>query len=153
MSIKQLLLFSIFIASGSLTLSHETLSNTGQSKTLLNAIHSEEVQQIMRRLRLLFYEREYTAHKIQELSNEQIVLLAEEAATLASTATNLPKIESLKDMNDEDQLTFNALANQLSKLTLELKTLNEANHQVDLVPTYIKLQDTCNTCHKLFRNY
>ena len=97
----------------------------------------------MRRFKLLFYDREYTELKRQDLSNKQIELLIDEINTLVEVAPTL-------HLGDEDQVTFNAMANQLHKLTQELQI--KSQHREDLIPTYIKMQETCNTCHQIFRN-
>ena len=140
--------FILFIYSASLS-ANETPQKT--DKAMLHAIHSEEVRNIMRRLKLLIYEREYTELELEKLRHQQIRLLVEEAKSLTITAAQLPEIESLKKLNEEEQLTFNAMANQLHDVALELQKDIEANHRQELDKAYIKLQDTCNTCHRLFR--
>lgn len=148
MSVNRLLiLFILTFTSTTLSFAEDSFSKTDKTKTILNPIHSDKVQDVMRRLKLLFYEREYTDLELQDLTEKQIELLAEEAKTLVSTAANSG---SFLNLNDEDQLTFNAMANQLHDLTRELES--KSHHQTDLIPTYIKMQETCNTCHQIFRN-
>ncbi len=125
---------------------------TTQGKTLLQTIHSNEVRNIMRHLKLLIYEREYTELERENKRYQQIRLLVEETKILADTAARLPEIESLNRLNDEEQLTFSAMANQLHEISLELQNEIEANHRQSMSDLYIKLQETCNTCHRLFRN-
>ncbi|MBL1142646.1 MAG: hypothetical protein HND53_11500 [Proteobacteria bacterium] len=96
----------------------------------------------MRRLKLLFYDREYTDVERQDLTRKQVELLAKETKILVNLAKNI-------DINDEDKLTFNAMANQIYDLSRKLE--NKFHHHEDLIPIYIKMQDTCNTCHKIFR--
>jgi cytochrome c' len=149
---NKLLLFSfIIIGSTTFAFAAETASSKDQTKTILNAVHSVEVQNIMRRLKLLFYEREYTDLRVQELSKKQIRLLSEEANTLAKTASNLPGLDSLEKLSDEERVSFNALANQLSDITKKLVKVSQTNHQDEIISTYIELQETCNACHQLFR--
>lgn len=93
---RLLLILFIHIASGSMLFADTPSSDTKQNETILNAIHSDEVRNIMRRLNILFYEREYTELELQKLSTIQIELLAEEANVLAQTAADLPNIDSLK---------------------------------------------------------
>ncbi len=149
MSVSRLLIILLLtFISASLSLATDSLSETDKNKTLLNPVHSDQVQNVMRRLKLLFYEREYTDLELQDLTEKQIELLSEEANTLVDTAENM---NSFQNISDEDQLTFNAMANQLHDLTQELK--NKSHHRTDLIPSYIKMQDTCNTCHQIFRNH
>ena len=148
-------LFSIFfiiITISTSLFAEEASENKGESKTILNTIHSDDIRNIMRRLRILIYDREYTELELRKLSNNQIELLAEETYILAQTAENIPNITSLKNLNDEEQLTFSAMANQLHGISMELQREAKANHQQALDAAYLKLQNTCNTCHQLFRN-
>ncbi len=149
-------LFSIFfiiITVNTSLFAEEVSENKRERKTILNAIHSDDIRNIMRRLRILIYDREYTELELIKLSNNQIELLAEEANILAQTAKNIPNIASLKNLSDEDQVTFSAMANQLHNISLELQQKAKANHQQALDAAYLKLQNTCNTCHHLFRNW
>ncbi len=151
MHLKTLLLSTvIFITTSPLLFANDSSGNLETGKTILNAIHSDEIKSIMRRLNTLIYEREYTELELQELNKKQIELLAKEAVALNQTATNLPNIDSLKNLSDEDQLTFNAMVNQLKEFAIELKKESDANHETETI--YIKLQSTCNTCHQLFRD-
>ncbi len=152
MYLKNLLLATIFIATSSSLLANNTSGKLETGKTILNAIHSDEVKRIMQKLNSLIYEREYTELELQKLNHRQIELLIEEATTLSKTATNLPNISSLKDLNEEEQLTFNAMANQLRKIAMELKREIDSNHEDKVDAVYIKLESTCNTCHQLFRD-
>jgi len=154
MDIYKLLSICFMIVAFSTSLfSEEVSENKRESKTISNAIHSDDIRNIMRRLRILIYDREYTELELRKLSNNQIELLVEETNILAQTAENIPNIASLKNLNDEDQLTFSAMANQLHDISLELQREAKANHQQALDTAYLKLQNTCNTCHKLFRNW
>ena len=151
MYLKTLLLSStIFMTTSPLLLANDVPRKLETGKTILNAIHSDEIKNIMRRLNTLIYEREYTELELQQLNKKQIELLAKEAITLSQTAAHLPNIASLNKMSDEEQLTFNAMAAELSDITMELKKESDANHETDSV--YIKLQSTCNTCHQLFND-
>ena len=143
--------FTLLLTTNTLLADETNPKSLETRKTILNAIHSDEVRDIMRRLKALSNEREYTELELQKLSNKQIELLVEEATTLVKTATNQSKIASLEKLNEEDQLTFNAMANQLRDSALELKRASDANHQSEIDAAYIKLQSTCNTCHQLFR--
>jgi cytochrome c556 len=150
---KNLLFTSvIFFTASSWVPAHDVSEKLETGKTLQNAIHSDEVKNIMRRLNSLVYEREYTELEIKKLRMKQIELLSKAANALKETAVTIPYIDSLKNLNEEDQIAFNAMANQLKELSQTLKRETEANHQKSIDATYIKLQDTCNTCHLLFRD-
>jgi cytochrome c556 len=151
MYLKTLLLTStIFLTTSSLLLANDDPTKLETGRTILNAIHSDEIKNIMQRLNMLIYEREYTELELQQLNKKQIEMLAKEAIALSKTAADLPNITSLSKLTDEEQLTFNAMANQLRDIATELRIESDANHETDAV--YIKLQSTCNTCHQLFRD-
>jgi cytochrome c556 len=153
MSIYKLLSICFMIVAFNISLfAEEVSSNKSESNTILNAIHSDDIRNIMRRLRMLIYDREYTELELRKLSSDQIKLLAEETNILAQTAENISNIASLKNLNDEEQLTFSAMANQFHDISMELQREAKANHQQTLDTAYLKLQNTCNTCHKLFRD-
>ena len=82
-----------------------------------------------------------------------VELLIEEAQALKNTASNISLIDSLKHLDDEKQVAFNAMAQELYEISLELKKENAANHRQAVDEAYIKLQETCNTCHLLFRSW
>ena len=121
------------------------------SKSVLNAIHSNDVRIIMRRLNVLAYEREYTELELEKLRARQIKLLAQTAGELAQTAEQLPE-DVQKDLSREDQTTFRAMANQLYSESLQLEEEAAANNYRALNECYQRLRETCNACHRLFRD-
>ena len=145
------LLCFIFINYNPALSADETATDIKTKKAILHALHSEDVRNIMRRLKLLIYERETTELELEKLRRDQLRLLVEETRELAGTAENLPDIASLKTLNEEERVTFTAMANQLYDITVEMEKAMDANHQQDLDAAYLKLQETCSTCHKLFR--
>ncbi len=148
---KSLLTLVLLISTSALLSANDGTEKLETGKTLLKVIHSDEIRNIMRKLNSLVYEREYTELELRKINKKQIELLVIEAAALSKTAANLPNITSLNNLDDESQLTFNAMVNQLQNISIELKGATEHNHQDEINAAYIKLQDTCNTCHTLFR--
>ncbi len=124
-----------------------------ENKAILKVIHSEKVRTIMLRLNSLMYEREYTQLELQQLRYKQIQKLVVEAKKLTATAASIPDDYSLKELTDEQQLAFNAMANQLYETSLELQSESKAGHRQAVDDAYNKLQETCHTCHSLFRNW
>ncbi len=123
----------------------------GKSKSVLNAIHSDDVRIIMRRLNVLAYEREYTELELEKLRARQIKLLALTAGELAQTAEQLPE-DIQNNLSREDQTTFRAMASQLYSESLRLEEAVEANDHNALNAGYQRLRETCNACHRLFRD-
>ena len=151
-TVRLLLIFVIIMAHPMLSYSVESSSRTTDDKTLLSAVHSDEIRSIMRRIRILIFDREYTELELRKLTGKQFQLLVKEVKVLTEAATNMPNIESLKGLDDEEQVIFNAMANQLYEIARELEHNSETHYQESLDASYIKLQETCNTCHRIFRN-
>lgn len=149
---RSLLILLIIITNSNSLFAGDVSLNADKNDILSNAIHSEEVRNIMRRLKLLNYEREYTELEIQKLSRKQIELLSEAAKALVEIAENIPDIASLKNLSDEGQIIFSKMANQLYDITYELKEGHGSNRHIVWEPTYQKLENTCKTCHRLFRD-
>lgn len=150
--IKILFIFIIMMANSTLSFSDETSPVSNESKTLLSEVHSDEIRSIMRRIRILIYDREYTELELRKLTNKQLGLLVNEIKHLTIAAKNIPNIKSLNDLDEEEQVTFSAMANQLYESVIELQHNSKTSHQQSLTDSYIKLQETCNTCHRIFRN-
>lgn len=143
MNVNRLLIsFLLTFISVPFSIAEDSFSEQYEIRTILNPVHNNKILDVMRRLKLLFYDREYTDVERQDLTRKQVELLAKETKILVNLAKNI-------DINDEDKLTFNAMANQIYDLSRKLE--NKFHHHEDLIPIYIKMQDTCNTCHKIFR--
>ncbi len=148
---KSLLKLALILSTSTVLFANDDAIKLETGKTLLEAIHNDEIRSIMRQLNTLAYEREYTELELRKLNKRQVELLVKEAAALADTTANLTNITSFKNQDDETQLAFNAMVNQLQNISEELRNATENNHQDEIDTAYIKLQETCNTCHTLFR--
>ena len=144
---KRVLLFFIMLAAQP----HFAIAE--ESKAILKVIHNERVRSIMLRLNSLLYERELTQLEVQQLRYKQINNLVSEANKLTSTAASLPDVYSINELSDEQQLAFNAMANELYEVSLELQREAKAGHRKAADDAYTRLQETCHTCHSLFRNW
>ncbi len=121
--------------------------------SFLTAIHSPEVQQIMRNLHALLFERERSNLETQRLRSEQLELLVEQAESLSSIAASSALIDSLQQLDVEEQARFRELANELSLTAKTISEENTAGHYSEVDAGYLKLQETCNQCHQLFRDW
>ena len=118
----------------------------------LSTIHSNEVRSIMRQLKLLNYDREHTDLEIQKLNLKQVQLLSDQAKALIKIAENIPNINSLKNLNNEERVIFSNMANRLYDVTHKIKEEKENNEHIAWNYFNLQLQKTCNTCHQLFRD-
>jgi cytochrome c556 len=126
-------------------------SETG-GKSVLKAIHSSELRQIMQRLNSLAYEREYTQLELDRLRARHIESLVETVNELVQTAEKLPEITQ-GDLSENDQVTFKALANQLYTETVKLQDAVKENNYSDQNAGYQRLRKTCSACHNLYRDW
>lgn len=127
---------------------------SGEEKSrdaLISEIHNTEVRYIMRKLNVLLFERERTYLELQRLRRQQLALLVEETESLSQMANQAPFIDSLKNLDDEQQAMFKGMANELQQIARQLSEANAAGHEQDIEAGYIRLHETCNTCHRLFR--
>ena len=126
-------------------------SKEDSSHGLLTEIHSTEVRYIMRKLNVLLFERERTHLELQRLRRQQLTLLVEETESLSRMANQSSVIDSLNKLNDEQQAIFKGMANELQQIARQLSEADAAGHEQEIEASYIRLQETCNTCHRLFR--
>ena len=127
--------------------------NMEKNKAALNVIHSLKLKTIMGRLNMLAYEREYTELELNQLRAEQIELLIQAANELAQSVENLPDITAGPELSEADRITFRAMAGQLYRETRNLQNAYDAGHLEELEPLYQRLHETCNACHRLFRDW
>lgn len=130
----------------------ETTPGRDTTAPALKTVHSEQLREIMLRLNELAYEREYTELGLDSLRARQIEALAKETSILVSNAERLTDILSEGELNESDQITFMAVANQLNAEVQNIQADVNANRFGNLHAGYRRLQQTCNACHRLFRS-
>ncbi len=121
-------------------------------KAVLKAVHSGELRQIMRRLNSIAYEREFTQLELDRLRARHIETLVETVGELVRTAETLPEITE-DGLNENDLVTFRALANQLYTETTGLRNAVRENNYAAQDAGYRRLRETCTACHNLFRDW
>jgi cytochrome c556 len=121
------------------------------TRTLLDAIHSSRLRDIMSRLNRLSYERGYTELELDRMRAENVEALVDAALQLSQAAERLPDIAENTHLAPEERITFSAMARQLYQQTLALQDdLNQGRYS-ELQAGYQQLRYTCNACHNLFR--
>lgn len=130
----------------------QTAATPNESTALLNSIHSHKIRGIMRRLNSLTYEREYTELELQQIQTNQIALMLEITRELTDSAEQLPDISPGSNLNESEQITFRAIANQLYRETRQLNEDVQKGHTRQIKQGYRRLKKTCEACHQLFRD-
>lgn len=147
-------LLIFFALSGALLAEQQPSGNlTETDNSILKTIHSDQLRSIMQRLNTLAYDREYTQLEINKLRAIQIDRLVGVASELVSNTNKLTDIAGESGLDEEEQLTFIAMANQLYKEALNLQHDVKSNQKENINASNQRLRDTCNTCHKLFRSW
>lgn len=141
-------IISLLLLTGFIQLAY---SDEDSSHAILTEIHSTEVRYIMRKLNVLLFEREHTHLELQRLRRQQLSLLVEETESLSRMAGDISLIDSLKNLSEEQQAMFKGMANELEHVARQLSAADKDGHEHDIEAAYTRLQETCNTCHQLFR--
>jgi len=118
---------------------------------LLHAVYSDQLKSIMSRMNNLVFERELTALQIEELRAESLENLVSTVRELVLTAREMQETSPGTALATEDRITFEAMARQLLSTA---ETLGEEAQRADLTGmdlTFRRLNETCDTCHRLFR--
>lgn len=119
---------------------------------ILHAVSSQELRDIMRRMNQLVYEREMTALQIQAIHTKRHKELVDTVSDLVNSTDDLTKALPGLNMEKHDQITFKAMASQLLKEAKKIKRFAEENDHNAINSVYQDLDDTCNACHRLFRD-
>ncbi len=109
----------------------------------LHVIYSENIQEIMQRLSISVYE--------EELNMEQIEKLFDNTSELYLTAKNLKQALPGIDLTVSEKNIFENIAKQLQIEANNLGYMAQNNNKEGMQMVYKRLNDTCISCHELFR--
>jgi cytochrome c556 len=114
-----------------------------ESVLKLHVIYSENIQEIMQRLSMSVYE--------ENLDMEQIEKLFDNASELYITAKNLKQALPGIDLTVSEKNIFENIAKQLQIEANNLGYMAQNNDKEGMQMVYKRLNDTCISCHELFR--
>ena len=121
-----------------------TTAETDQENVLkLHVIYSENIQEIMQRLSMSVYE--------ENLDMQQIEELFDNASELYITAKNLKQALPGIDLTVSEKNIFENIAKQLQIEANNLGYMAQNNDKEGMQMVYKRLNDTCVSCHELFR--
>ncbi len=146
----------LFIISGLLPVNisiagESSVLQSSEPRAVLRVIHSERLRQIMQRLDSLAYEREHTALDLQYQRERQVRRLITATRELVEKSEQLPALVDDTNISPEDLTIFRAMAAQLYQKTRDLEQSLHRGHKVSVREGYQNLRETCNACHRLFR--
>jgi hypothetical protein len=127
----------------------ENLIDTGEPA--LHAVHSEELEFIMKNLEALTFSR-----MPQELGggreeSEYLEQAADIADAMANAAQKIPAVTGRLNLKQHESELFLALTAKLDKQAKELSDLARAGETRQARDTYAAITVTCNSCHSAFR--
>ena len=122
-----------------------------QTRSILYGVHSEQLYETMLRLNTLISYSQHSALPLDHEKNEFLQQLIETTDEVVKSAQSLKEIDPADKLGTEQTSTFISLADQLHTEALNIK-INTKNMNIEeLNQAFDKLNQTCNTCHKLFR--
>lgn len=146
----------LVLISGIAYTSDQPESDTGnksmEGKPVLHSISSERVRTIMRQL-----DEASASEEVEhpELGDMQVVYmddLLEAVEELVISSEMMQSMSPVPDLDENERVTFRAMASQLYTEALYLKAQAETYDYEGADYTYERLMQTCVACHSLFRD-
>jgi hypothetical protein len=117
----------------------------------LHAVQNEQLRVIMNEFNALMFEQMYTELELDQQRRKKAKAIAEAAAALKRTVTELPGILSDLQLTPDEQAVFKGLAVELQSEASELEEYAARGEVEALRPMLYRMNTTCNACHSLFR--
>jgi len=105
----------------------------------------------MRRLNQLTYEKELSAMEIEDIRTRHVQLLVATVEELVVAAEELIDAIPGLSMSFDEQLVFRDMASQLQNEAYNVWYLAEEKDFTGMELAYQRMNNTCDTCHQLFR--
>jgi len=137
------------VCAGTIRSESETLQLTEQP--IPHAVSSDRLQDIMRRLNQLTYEKELSAMEIEDIRIRHVQLLVATVEELVVAAEELIDAIPGLSMSFDEQLVFRDMASQLQNEAYNVWYLAEEKDFTGMELAYQRMNNTCDTCHQLFR--
>jgi hypothetical protein len=117
----------------------------------LHAVQNEQLRAIMNEFNALMFEQMYTELELDQQRRKKAKAIAETAAVLNRTVTELPGIMSDLQLTADEQDVFRGLAVELQSQASALEEHAARGDVEALRPMVYRMNTTCNACHSLFR--
>ncbi len=105
----------------------------------------------MNEFNALMFEQMYTELELDQQRRKKAKAIAEAAAALNRTVTELPGILSNLQLTADEQDVFRGLAVDLQRQASSLEEHADRGDVEALRPMLYRMNTTCNACHSLFR--
>lgn len=131
--------------------SFNAFAKPAENNQALHAVSSEKLRQIMQNLRASIDKDGTGTLPSEKISEEQMADLLEAVEELVFHAELLTEGKPNVNLNENELVTFRALAGQLYTEALNIKQLTTYYDYNVLIPAYDRMTQTCSACHSLFR--
>ncbi|MGZ4999709.1 MAG: hypothetical protein ACXV7F_05375 [Methylomonas sp.] len=119
----------------------------------LHAVSDTRLRELMDQMNSLMFERFLTEPDIDRERRIYAQKIAAAADQLGSTVdVILARLPAL-NLNQDEQMTFRALAGKLREQAHTLNVQAKLNHIDSIEPMLKQMTVTCSSCHTLFRNF
>ncbi|HSR62655.1 MAG TPA: hypothetical protein VLN56_04540 [Gammaproteobacteria bacterium] len=123
-----------------------------EGKPVLHSISSDRVRTIMRQLNEASANEEVTHPELGDMQVVYMDDLLEAVEELVISAEMMQSMSPVPNLDENERVTFRAMASQLYTEALYLKAQAETYDYEGADYTYERLMQTCVACHSLFRD-
>jgi cytochrome c556 len=115
-------------------------------------IHDEQLRETMLQLNALVSYSEQPAVPLDNDSKEFLQKLIDTVGVVASSAESLKQTDKIDHLNDEQWSKYTKLTDQLYSEAIEIDINARQMNVEEMNEAFLNLNQTCISCHKLFRN-
>lgn len=118
----------------------------------IHKVQSEELERVMRTMKVAVYEREATALDIDEERLRQAEMIAGILVLISKEIVDLEKRDLQSDMTTENRETFLRYAGEIGMHGERFKEIAAGGQAEAFMPAVRQMVQTCNACHDRFRD-
>ena len=117
----------------------------------LHAVQNERLREVMQGFNNLMFEQMYTELELDEQRLRHSQRIAKSAGELAKAAEALPRIVEGLGLTANEKTLFLERADELRAKALRLQEAAESKDANAMRHWLLRMEITCNNCHRLFR--
>jgi len=149
-----MLVLLLFASSGVSAGGEEGVNQHRQVQTEANPyqVHDEQLRETMLQLNALVSYSEQPAAPLDNDSKEFLQKLIDTVGVVASSAESLKQADKIDHLNDEQWSKYTKLTDQLYSEAVEIDINARQMNLEEMNDAFLNLNQTCISCHKLFRS-
>ncbi len=145
-----LIVLFVSFASNSQQVNREAVS-TRVSDSNVHGLMVERINRIQSSIEQLLYQQNRTQSEIEQSRRNSIREIATAAIELRDSVETLVLLEPTLNLSPENSTAFLSFAQQLRVNSQALADLATGNQVGNLSEVVMRLQESCNSCHTLYR--